>query len=176
MSRQTFDNTAIGVGEPRPEFQVAFGGHGVRRAQYCGFKVNDIPRGIRDVVAVGVADVLTRRTAWGDGADSRTEFRHGIFASENQKQHAGLGVGLVGKKILENVITDQFLRGVVPGIGIGDERRGIGLNEFLAGRKHPSADKIEPGAGDQARDNAARARFANRVRSDEHIGKFFGHR
>ena len=143
------EDAAVGVGITGPKFEVALGGDGVGGTQHGGLKVDDFARGVGDVVAVGVADVLPAGASGGDGSDGGAEFDHGVFTAEDQQQDARLGVGLVGDEILENVIADQLLEGVVPGLGVGDERRGVAFDQFFAGGIHPGADEIESGAGDE---------------------------
>jgi len=61
-------------------------------------------------------------------------------------------------------------------IGIRRDAGRILLGQVATRRKHPRRHEIEPGTRDQPGNDATGAGLADRVRGDEHIGKFFGHR
>ncbi len=109
-----------------------------------------------------------------DVADRRAESFRPRPATKNQKQDARtLAVAFAGE-ILQDIIADQFLGGAMPRILRGHDALGVAPDEFLARGEHAPADQIEPGAGDEAGNDAAGARFAHRVGRDDDVGEFFG--
>jgi len=91
------------------------------------------------------------------------------LAAEDEHQHAGLAVGAVRLEILQHVLLDELLGGPVAGLGIGDDGGGVFFREFLAGGEHACADDVEAGPGNEARDDAAGARFTDRVGGDDYV-------
>jgi len=82
--------------------------------------------------------------------DNAPDLPNGIFTSEKKHHRASsLASFRLGRKILKDVIADQFLDAAVLRIIGGNDRLGIFLHQLLAGTKHSSARQIEPSAGDQ---------------------------
>ena len=168
-STASFEQPAILVRMRGPEFQVRLGARLVRRREHGRLEVGHVAVLVRDVIAVGIADGLAAGALVDDMAHHAAELVHRILAAEKQEEHARLVAGVVRLEVLQHVLADLLLRGAVPRVGIGHDGLRVFLHQFLAGGEHARAHDIQPGAGDEPRNNAAGPRFADRMGGDDYV-------
>ena len=156
--------------------QVGLGRLHIRGREHRGLEVGDVARLVRHVVAVGVADGLAAGPLIDDVADGVADLEHRILTLEDEQEDARALHHAAGDEMGEDVFPDEFLRRAMPGLGVGDDAGRILLHQLRARGEHACRDDLQAGAGDEPGHDSPRPRFADGVRGDEHIGKFFGHR
>ena len=171
IGNDVVEDAAIGIGKLRPELQVFLDRLLVERGDHGRLEVGHLARFIGNVIAVGVANRLAARPLVHDVSDDISDFLDRIRSTENQQENARALVVAFAGEIFLDVIAEQFLGGAMPRVLRGDDALGVAPDEFFAGGEHPSADQVEPGAGDQSGNDPAGARFAHRVRSNDNVGK-----
>ena len=172
------EQAAVRVGIRRPEQQIAFARcpRPAARARRARSRSRS-PFASDDVVAIGVADRLAAGPLVDDVARRSCGASHRVLALENQQQHPRLRAGSVGGKVLQDVLLDQLLRRAMPRVRDRSRSPAAYFSTSSAlGANIRAATRSEPRPRDQPRQDAAGPRLANRVGSDEHVGKFFGHR
>ncbi len=107
-----------------------------------------------------------------DVTDGAHHLFHGVLAAENEQQRA-LAVPLgIGPDAVDDVVADEALGGLMPGIWVvRDDVVGEGLRQLVGEGEHAAAHKIEAGAGKESAEDVTGARFAHRIRGNQGVSE-----
>src|SRR6476469_4492130 len=97
-----------------------------------------------------------------------------VRSAENQKQDTRVLTVFLSGEIFQHVLADQLLRGAMAWVSFRHNRVGITLGQLRTRSEHSASDQVESGAGNQPANDAAGARFPDRIGCNDGISKLFG--